>query len=60
MQVELSVFFVVMLIVIIHTVFTHLFNWAFRSVEEDAMPLCLAGQVAELIVLVVLLYSVLH
>lgn len=59
---QISIFWVVIIIFAIHTVFTHLFNWTFRYINEtddEKMPLVFIFQLIEIVLIMVWLYSTL-
>lgn len=56
MSITISVFWVVLLIFIIHTIFSHLLNWAARrTIAEDTFALTVVGFFVEAIIIIIAL-----
>lgn len=58
-MVTLSLFSIIILIFFVHTIFTHLLNWAFRdSYKEDASVFGAFLNIVELVLVFIILWNV--
>lgn len=55
MTVTVSVFWIVMLVVIVHTILQHLINWGWRYAEDEGIPLMFFGTALEFFALILTL-----
>lgn len=61
MELTIPVFWIVLLIVLIHTGLQHLINWMWRSIyDDDSLLVGIIVTIAELIVLILALYLTLY
>ena len=58
-MVTLSLFSIIILIFFVHTIFTHLLNWAFRDAEkQDSAGVAVFINLIELVIMFLILWNV--
>lgn len=49
---QISIFWVVIIIFAIHTILTHLFNWLFRKSNENTLGIIIGFQIVEIVLFI--------